>query len=167
MNTVLGYSVLLLLCASCVIVVIAAVHDIAFRTIPDGLSIGMAVLGLARGVICGVAGQTTLIAVGVFLLAMLCWRCQWLGGGDAKLLAAASAGIPAASVLPFIAAVALSGGVLALVYLTSRTFFLPRPSPRPTNLASRIGRAERWRLSRGGPLPYACAIATGYFFAAF
>jgi hypothetical protein len=25
-------------------------------------------------------------------------------------------------------------------------------------------RAERWRISRGGPLPYACAIAFGFLF---
>jgi prepilin peptidase CpaA len=42
---------------------------------------------------------------------------------------------------------------------------LPRPLPgRPPSLAARIIRVERWRLRRGGPLPYAVAIASGAFF---
>jgi hypothetical protein len=32
-------------------------------------------------------------------------------------------------------------------------------------LIARVVRIERWRISRGRSLPYACAIAAGYLFA--
>ena len=38
-----------------------------------------------------------------------------------------------------------------------------RPINRPAGLLSRAWRLERRRLSRGGPLPYAVAIAAGGF----
>ncbi len=161
-----GKTLVPIYCASVFVILVAAAHDIAFRTVPNSLVLGVAVLGLGRCVISGLFEESLIAAGTVFLLAMLCWRFRWLGGGDAKLLAAACIGIPAASVPSFIAAVAFSGGGLALVYLTTRTFLPNRPSQRPISLIARICRVERWRLSRGGPLPYACAIASGFLLAA-
>ena len=87
-----------------------------------------------------------------------------MGGGDVKLLGAAALGMPASSVLTFIAAVAMAGGVLAVFYLLARRLMPFRPSTRPKGMVARALRAERWRISRGGPLPYACAIAFGFLF---
>jgi prepilin peptidase CpaA len=81
-----------------------------------------------------------------------------------KLLGAAALGMPASSVLTFIAAVAMAGGVLAVFYLVARRLMPFRRSPRPNGTVARALRAERWRISRGGPLPYACAIAAGALF---
>ncbi len=87
-----------------------------------------------------------------------------MGGGDVKLLGAAALGVPAGSVLTFVAAVAITGGLLAAIYLAARRFISFPRSLRPTPLFARAVRVERWRMRRGGPLPYACAIAAGALF---
>lgn len=166
MTYFLTYSAIMFVGVTGLLISVGALHDIAFRTVPNGLSLGVAVLGVARGVAGGGLLESTFAAAGVFILAILCWRFGWLGGGDAKLLAAASLGMPATSVPSFIVAVAFAGGALALVYLATRSILPCSASKRPTGLMARIKRAEHWRLSRGGPLPYACAIACGFMFAA-
>lgn len=167
MKYLLAHSALVLALVSGIIILIAALHDIAFRTVPNSLAFAVTVLGLARGISGeGIVGSL-LAAGGVFVLAAMCWRFGWLGGGDAKLLAAASLTMPAAAVPSFIAGVALAGGALALVYLATRTFLSCSPSKRPAGFVVRLVRVEHWRLSRGGPLPYACAIAGGYLSAAY
>jgi prepilin peptidase CpaA len=94
-----------------------------------------------------------------------------MGGGDVKLLGAATLAMPPSSVLTFVAAVAIAGGLLATVYLVARRLvhapapLVHAPAPlRPNNLFDRAMRVERWRITRGGPLPYACAIAAGFLF---
>jgi prepilin peptidase CpaA len=62
----------------------------------------------------------------------------------------------------FILASALAGGVLALIYLGLRAVTPVRPNGvRPQRFLARLIRAERRRVRRGGPLPYASAIALG------
>ncbi len=100
----------------------------------------------------------------VFVLAAICWRRGWMGGGDVKLLAAAAIAVPPSLVLSFITAVALCGGVLALLYLVAGRMVAPPPASRPRSLLARALRVEQWRIRRGGPLPYACAIAAGGLF---
>ena len=99
------------------------------------------------------------------IVAALCWRRGRLGGGDVKLLGPAALGIPAHSVVVFVAAMAIAGGGLAMAYLAARPFVTSRNSPRPQGLFGRVIRVEGWRIARGGPLPYACAIAAGFLFA--
>jgi prepilin peptidase CpaA len=87
-----------------------------------------------------------------------------MGGGDVKLLGAAALALPPASVPMFVAAVAMAGGLLAMVYLAARPF-MPTPALlRPTGLFARTLRVECWRIGRRGPLPYACAITAGFVF---
>jgi prepilin peptidase CpaA len=146
------------------LMLVASLHDIATRTIPNKLALVLAVAGLAARAADGHLLGSLLAASGVFALAALCWNRGWMGGGDVKLLGAAAAGMPAGSVLPFIAAVAMAGGVLALFYLAAGRLMPFHRSPRPKSVVARALRAERWRISRGGPLPYACAIAAGVLF---
>ena len=136
----------------------AALHDIAFRTIPDWVSAAIAVDGglmrllghdLPAGLGCGLA---------VFALAAFCWRRGWLGGGDVKLLGATAILVPPALVPGYIAAVSFAGGGLALLYLALERLV---PSPRPRHHASLLWRilvAECRRIRRRTSLPYATAI---------
>ncbi|MDE8346891.1 MAG: hypothetical protein POH28_12075, partial [Acidocella sp.] len=63
--------------------------------------------------------------------------------------------------LAFILRVVLSGGALAILYL-GLCRVVPRPrAVRGGGLLRRVLRAEAWRIGRGAPLPYACAIAGG------
>jgi len=88
----------------------------------------------------------------------------WMGGGDVKLMGAAAVLVPPPLVPMFVAALSIAGAVLALMYLAARPL-MPAPArQRPRGLLARACRAEQWRISRGGPLPYACAIASGFLF---
>ncbi len=140
---------------------VASLHDIVARTAPDWAAVVLLASGLALRLIYGNLLPGLAIGLLVFVLAAVCWRLGWMGGGDVKLLAAASVFVPPGQALPFILAVTLSGGVLALLYLVAQRFVAPPSSVRPHTLWGRALRAERWRIRRGGPLPYACAIAVG------
>ncbi len=145
----------------------AALHDLATRTIPDWIPLALAggasLVSFCQGRALASAG----VALLVFLLAALCWRRGWMGGGDVKLLGAAALLIPPALVPSLILGTALCGGVLAGIYLSLNR--LMRRSGNSTRRAAstltRAWRAECWRIRRRGPLPYACAIFGGSLFA--
>lgn len=140
----------------------AAMHDLAVRTVPNWMAIAAAVTGLAARV----ADHTFLFAmfagVAVFMAAAFCWRRGWMGGGDVKLLGGVATIVPPHAVFIMLAYVAFAGGALAFVYLIGGKIVpAASHSGRPSTLLARVLRAERWRIRRGGPLPYACAIAAG------
>jgi prepilin peptidase CpaA len=146
------------------LILAASLHDIVARTIPNGLPLALALAGIVVGALHGYLLGSLLAAGAVFVLSAVCWRRGWMGGGDVKLLGAAALGMPPGSVPTFVAAVAIAGGLLALVYLAARHFVSAPVAPRPDRLFARAMRVERWRIGRGGPLPYACAIAAGFLF---
>lgn len=153
--------------ASIAILLAAAMHDVIARTAPNWMAIALAALGVASRVLHGsLIGLAVgfAVAFAVFVLAAFCWRRGWLGGADVKLLAAAALVVPPGDVPGFLSAVALAGAALAVLYLAARTVTSAPASPRPDRLIARALRVERWRIHRGGPLPYACAIAIGFLF---
>lgn len=157
MHTVIAIS----LFAGAALLVAAALHDIVGRTVPNGVAAALAIAGIVVQAIQGTLLYGLPAALLVFVVAAICWRRGWMGGGDVKLLGAAALLVPPWLVPSLITGTALSGGVLALLYLAARRR-MPRPSDgRPVRLLSRVWRVERWRLRRGGPMPYAVAIASG------
>jgi prepilin peptidase CpaA len=139
-------------------------HDIATRTLPDGIAITIAVVGLAWQVISGDPLWSLAAAALVFVGAALIWYLGALGGGDVKLLAACAL-LPSPAAVPVLLVMtALAGGLLALIYLAARRV-APVMAQRPNRLPARIWRAEAWRMRRGGPLPYALPISFGTLFA--
>jgi len=153
-----------LLLGSVALLVMASLHDLIARTVPNWLAGALAVLGITLRALSGGLLAGTCAGAIVFVLAALCWRRGWMGGGDVKLLAASAIVVPPALVLSFITAVALCGGVLGIFYLIAARLMPPPRTPRPRSLLARALRVERWRIHRGGPLPYACAIAAGGLF---
>jgi len=151
------------------VLLVASLHDVIARTVPNWMGLALALLGLAQRVITGTVPSGLLAGFLVFALAAFCWRRGWLGGGDVKLLGAASLIVPPGDVPAFICAVALAGGILALVYVIANRVTAAR-APKPgvhhrfptMGTFGRAIRIERWRIRRGGPLPYACAIAAGF-----
>lgn len=142
----------------------AALLDIAFRQIPNWLPAALAVDGLSLRLLSNEFLVGALAGAAVFVACVLLWRRGWMGGGDVKLLGAAATVVPCHFVVSFVAAVALAGGVLALVYVAMRPV-MPGPGPRrPSALLARIARIERRRIRQCRSLPYACAIAAGAFF---
>jgi prepilin peptidase CpaA len=147
-----------------ILLVAAALHDVAARTIPNWVSLSLCALGVLLRCMDGklVAGLS--LGLAVFAVATFCWKRGWMGGGDVKLLGAAAIFVPPLHVGDMLVAVTLAGGVVGLIYLLGRSL-LPRnvrpATARPRRLLARILRVERRRLGRGGPLPYASAIAAG------
>lgn len=142
----------------------AALHDVAARTVPNGLAAAVAVCGAVAQAAQGGLGWSLGAGLAVFVAAALMWRRGWMGGGDVKLLGAAALLVPAGSVPSMLAVTALAGGALALPYALARRRLRRPRGVRPAWLVSRAWRVERWRLGRGGPMPYAVAIAFGALF---
>ena len=151
-----------LLLASIAIILAAAVHDVAARTVPNWMAAALAVFGLMVQAISGHLIAGVVAGLIVFIAAAFCWRRGWMGGGDVKLLGAVAIVVPVGHVIQFIIAVTLTGAALAVIYLIARRVVPAPPAQRPARLIARAIRAECWRINRGGPLPYALAIAAGY-----
>jgi prepilin peptidase CpaA len=142
----------------------AALHDIAARTIPDLVPGALAAAGIVLRLLAGDLLAGLAAAAIVFALTAFAWWRGWMVGGDVKLLAATALVVAPASVPGFVLAVALAGGVLAMTYLFLGRFLTIRNGPRPSSLPRRALRAEAWRIGRRGPLPYGVAIAAGAIF---
>jgi prepilin peptidase CpaA len=121
-------------------------YDARLRTIPNGLNVAMAILGIAA-VLLTAGGSDALSAAGHFLAAligaMVLYTLKLWGGGDAKFYAATAAWFPLRDAPRLMIAVALAGLVLA-----SAWFLL-----------------KRWRRNEPAEvksqLPYGLAIAAG------
>ncbi len=151
----------------------AALHDVAARTVPNRACLLIAAAGLVVQAVQGSLLVSIPAALAVFVVAALCWRRGWMGGGDVKLFGAVSLLIPPEGILAMLCATALAGGGLAVVYLVGRRYGRGRSRSglmpalgrsRPATVLRRVMRAEGWRLRRGGPMPYAVAIACGTFY---
>ncbi|HYF22067.1 MAG TPA: prepilin peptidase [Caulobacteraceae bacterium] len=119
----------------------AAAADLRGRTIPNALPLALAAGFALYAVLLPEPAWPWRLLGGAVVLALgwLAWSLRALGGGDVKLLAAAALWFPLAAVPSFLLAVALAGGIQAVVWI-----FLKR--------AGRLQRAD-------GRLPYALAIA--------
>lgn len=142
---------------------LASLKDIAARSIPDMVSLGLLAIGVAVRVSHGDQRGALIASATVFVATALCWRCGWLGGGDVKLLTACAWLVPPSLVPQLVLMTAAAGGCLACLYLTLSR--LPRMKParilawRSQSIAGRVWRVEWWRIRRRSSLPYGCAIA--------
>jgi prepilin peptidase CpaA len=143
------------------ILLLAALHDLAFRTVPIWMPATLLLVGFLVRVLNGNLIFGLSVALAIFLGAALFWRRGWLGGGDVKLLGACALLVPPRLGAEFLLDVALAGGLLAALYLALARFMTLPAAPQPSGLLRRIYRAERYRIRHGCPLPYASAIAAG------
>ncbi len=150
--------------AAIMLLVFASVHDVVARTVPNLMAIALAAASLLVGAMAGHMLGGVVAGTIIFLFAVFCWKRGWMGGGDVKLMGAAGLALTPAVVPLYLAAVSIAGGGIAMVYLFGRLFLKAPASARPGGFVPRVLRVERWRMSRGGPLPYACAIAAGTMF---
>ena len=109
---------------------VAAFTDITRYKIPNWLT---GAIALAFPVVALLAGLPPLVillhfGVGVFALGMgmVLFALRWLGGGDAKLIAAAALWAGPGAVWVFVLAAALAGGALTLGLLFFRKLPLPQ-----------------------------------------
>ncbi len=135
-------------------VIAAMIWDLVTFEIPDMLSIALAALAIAYGLVTpgfswlSHIGATALVfGVGLFIFSQ-----GWMGGGDIKLLTGIAAWSGLEGLGLQLTATALAGGGLALVLMVLRNG-LPLAVADPARLPR--------LFQRDAPLPYAAAIAVG------
>jgi prepilin peptidase CpaA len=135
----------------------AAASDLLTMTIPNRVSLvlvaGFVVLALASGM--PPYDMLTHVGAGaaVLVVAFGCFAMGWIGGGDAKVAAAASLWFGFAHLLNYLVCASLFGGALTLLLLQFRQL------PLPHALAS-----QEWlsRLhAKESGIPYGIALAIG------
>ena len=138
-----GSEFLILLLAAALVA--AAVGDIRTRTIPNILTLGIALAAVPFWWLSDLAlwpdvALRVAVAAGVFALFAAAFALGMMGGGDVKLLGAVALWLPPAAVLFLLVAMSLIGGLLTLVLWIRH------------RLARRSGKLE---------IPYGVAIASG------
>lgn len=140
------------------LVLAAAARDVLSFTIPNWISIALVVLFPAAALTVGLPVPQVALHFGVAAAALVAgmgaFAMRWLGGGDAKLMAAVAlwVGWPAFTI--FLTGAAVTGGVLAIILLTLRSAAF-----RPLVL---MGPSWVVRLAEPGEgVPYGLAIAAG------
>ncbi|WP_062017048.1 prepilin peptidase [Aureimonas sp. AU4] len=113
-----------------VAMVVAAGTDIWRMTIPNSLVILLALAflpyALGLGFPVAVIGLHMAAGFGLLLLGILFFALNWMGGGDAKLIAAAALWLgPGPELLRYLLLASVLGGVLTLVLLLSRRLVAP------------------------------------------
>ncbi len=141
----------------------AALHDIAARTVPNWLPAVLAFIGICARLIDHSLLSGGMVAALTFAILFVIWLLGAMGGGDVKLWAATALLIPPMlqPELDFVLRVVVFGGLLAIFYLSLRLWVRKPSASRPNGCVARVLRAEAWRIGRRAPLPYACAIAGG------
>jgi prepilin peptidase CpaA len=137
----------------------AAATDILTMTIPNRLTIGLALAFFVLAPIAGLGWQDILshmsAGAALLLVGILLFSFGWLGGGDAKLLAATSLWLGFDHLLMFLTYTAAFGGALALAILAYRG--------APAGALPLPGWAARLH-TKGEGMPYGVAIAAGALF---
>lgn len=148
------------------LLVYAALHDLAARTVPNWLPLCLLAIGLAARIADHNLWPGLLVAMAAFVVLFGVWFSGSMGGGDVKLWAATVLLIPPhwQPQVTFFLRVLLIGGALALLYLAlwwpvARLRRTSRAAGPRTGFLQRVLQAEIWRISRRGPLPYALAIS--------
>jgi prepilin peptidase CpaA len=140
------------------LVITAALRDVVSYTIPNWISLALAAAFPVAALGLGLPLQTLGLDLGVGVVAlaagMAMFALGWIGGGDAKLFAAAALWLGWPALLPFLAVTGLAGGALAVGLLSLRS-----PLLRGYVLS---GPAWFARLAEPGEnVPYGVAIAIG------
>jgi prepilin peptidase CpaA len=141
-----------------VLVVTGGLRDLVSYIIPNWISLALVgaffPAALALGIPLGEIGIHAAIGAGCLVLGMVMFALRWIGGGDAKLLAASALWMGWPALGPFGLYTGLAGGGLALTLL-----YLRSARVRPYVL---VGPAWLTRLaSPGEGTPYGVAIAIG------
>jgi prepilin peptidase CpaA len=135
----------------------AAASDLFTMTISNRVSLALAGGFLALAVLGGMAPADILSHLGagaaVLAIAFACFAMGWVGGGDAKVAAAAALWFGFGHLLDYLLYASLLGGGLTLLLLQFRQLPLPYPFAR-----------QAWLLKLHAPesgIPYGIALAIG------
>lgn len=135
----------------------AAASDLLTMTISNRVSLALALVFLVLAPLNGMGLSEILfhLGAGVLVLAVtfFCFAMGWVGGGDAKLAAAAALWFGFAHLMDYLLYASLFGGALTLLLLQFRQWPLPYPL---------AGQAWLLRLhAKESGIPYGIALAIG------
>lgn len=142
-----------------ILMIVAGLHDLTTMRIPNWISLALLAAFFPVALLVGLSPLDIAAHVGVGVAAlfvgMALFAMNWLGGGDAKLLAAACLWMGLGGALPFVLYSALLGGLLCLALITARRTIPAFPGwPAWT---TRL-------LEPKGDVPYGVALAAGALF---
>lgn len=139
-------------------VIVAGLKDVTSFTIPNWISLvligGYAVAAPLLGLPWQVVALSVGVGVGALFIAMGMFALGWIGGGDAKLFAAAALWLGWPSMPVYVLVTALAGGALAVSLLGLRSVWLRPLMVRGPAWMGRLATPE-------GDAPYGVAIAIG------
>lgn len=141
-----------------VLVIVAALRDVTSFTIPNWIS-GLLILAffpaaLALGLSLPQIGLHAAVGAAALVMGVIMFALRWIGGGDAKLFAAAGLWLGWPAVFPYLVYTAIAGGALALALIGLRSMWM-----RAFVVG---GPAWMGRLATPGEsVPYGVAIAVG------
>lgn len=142
-------------CAFVATMLTAAISDVARYTIPNRISLALVGLFCIAAPLSGldwaVIGQHAAIGFAVLLGGFVLFQLGYVGGGDAKLLAAGALWFGPQAIATYGLGIALMGGLLCAVILGYRSLPLPVVS---------IGWLNKLHDPAEG-VPYGVAIAAG------
>lgn len=135
--------------------ILGGVLDLFTLTIPNRISlaliIGFFVAALVTGMSWAAIGLHLAIGMAVLLLGIALFATGSIGGGDAKLLAAAALWLGHDQILSYVLMVTVAGGLLSILVLSYRSMILPPVLIR-----------QPWALrlhDRSTGIPYGLALA--------
>ncbi|MGH6965225.1 MAG: A24 family peptidase [Phenylobacterium sp.] len=140
------------------LVITGALRDLVTYTIPNWLSValvaGFPIAALAMGLPLPTISLHFAIGVAALIAGMAMFALRWIGGGDAKLFAAAALWLGWPALMTYLAVTGLAGGALAVGLLGLR-------SPL---LRGYVLSGPAWFVRLAEPdenVPYGVAIAVG------
>ena len=119
------------------LLVYAALHDVAARTVPNWLPASLLVIGCCARLIDHSLLSGGIVAAVTFAALFVIWLLGAMGGGDVKLWTATVLLIPPMlqPELAFFLRVVVFGGILAVIYLALRPLVPKRPSRTSRRIA--------------------------------
>ena len=149
--------ILTLLSVFPVLAIVAGLRDLTSMTIPNWISIVLIVAFFPAAWAAGLSLSTVGVHVGVGVLALFVgagmFALNWVGGGDAKLIAASCLWLGLSGSGAFLLYTGVCGGAFCLFLLAARKHAAPLLVSGP-----------RWvthLLQPKGDIPYGVAIAAG------
>jgi len=139
-----------------VLMIVAGLHDLTTMKIPNWISLALLAGFFPAALLVGLSGGEIAMHVGVgvaaLLVGMALFALNWVGGGDAKILAAGCLWMGQTGALVFVLYSAVIGGVFCLALISARKIapgYLGVPA-----WATRL-------LEPDGDVPYGVALAGG------
>lgn len=141
-----------------VLVIVGGLHDLTTMRIPNWISLALVALFFPAALMVGVAPMDLAAHVGIgvaaLLVGMAMFALNWIGGGDAKLLAAGCLWMGVSGALPFLLWTGVAGGGFCLLLMSARAYY---PMVAPSVSQAWVARL----MQPKGDIPYGVAIAIG------